>query len=171
MRRARLIVRLQQPVDGSHHGIAVAIEGDDGARSSCLNDRSVYVSGPRANCRRRKPRISNGSVGVSIGSERLAPALFLVTAVSVLRITNVQSRRVEEAGPEAPDARSPSPRTNRVRATLTRYTSSRLALTPGTRLGVYDITAQIAVGNMVDVFRTTDTKLNREVAIKFLPSS
>jgi hypothetical protein len=46
-----------------------------------------------------------------------------------------------------------------------------LALTPSTRLGVCDITAQIAVGNIGDVFRTTDTKLNREVAIKFLPSS
>jgi hypothetical protein len=44
-----------------------------------------------------------------------------------------------------------------------------LALTPSTRLGVYDIAAQIAVGNMGGVFRTTDTKLNREVAIKFLP--
>jgi eukaryotic-like serine/threonine-protein kinase len=46
-----------------------------------------------------------------------------------------------------------------------------LALTPGTRLGVYDITAQIGEGGMGQVFRATDTKLKRQVAIKILPSS
>jgi hypothetical protein len=44
-----------------------------------------------------------------------------------------------------------------------------LALTPGTRLGVYDITAQIGEGGMGQVFRATDTKLKRQVAIKILP--
>jgi eukaryotic-like serine/threonine-protein kinase len=41
--------------------------------------------------------------------------------------------------------------------------------TPGTRLGVYDITAQIGEGGMGQVFRATDTKLKRQVAIKILP--
>ena len=50
-----------------------------------------------------------------------------------------------------------------------RYTSSHLTLTPGTRLGVYDITAQIGEGGMGQVFRATDTKLKRQVAIKILP--
>jgi serine/threonine-protein kinase len=43
-----------------------------------------------------------------------------------------------------------------------------LALTPGTRLGVYDITAQIGEGGMGQVYRATDTKLKRQVAIKIL---
>ena len=44
-----------------------------------------------------------------------------------------------------------------------------MALTPGTRLGVYEITAQIGEGGMGQVFRATDTKLKRQVAIKTLP--
>ena len=44
-----------------------------------------------------------------------------------------------------------------------------MSLTPGTRLGVYDITAQIGAGGMGQVFRATDTKLKRQVAIKILP--
>jgi Tol biopolymer transport system component len=44
-----------------------------------------------------------------------------------------------------------------------------LALNPGTRIGVYEITAQIGAGGMGQVFRATDTKLKRQVAIKILP--
>jgi hypothetical protein len=46
-----------------------------------------------------------------------------------------------------------------------------LSLTPGTRLGVYEVTAPIGEGGMGQVFRATDTKLKRQVAIKILPPS
>src|SRR4051794_39652867 len=48
---------------------------------------------------------------------------------------------------------------------------SGLSLTLGTRLGVYDITAQIGEGGMGQVYRATDAKLKRQVAIKILPPS
>jgi WD40 repeat protein len=44
-----------------------------------------------------------------------------------------------------------------------------MALQPGTRLGPYEVTAQIGAGGMGEVYRATDTKLKREVAIKVLP--
>jgi len=46
-----------------------------------------------------------------------------------------------------------------------------LALLPGTRLGPYEITAPIGEGGMGEVYRATDTKLKRQVAIKVLPAS
>jgi len=46
-----------------------------------------------------------------------------------------------------------------------------LGLASGTRLGPYEVTAQIGVGGMGEVYRATDTNLKRQVAIKVLPDS
>ncbi len=42
-------------------------------------------------------------------------------------------------------------------------------LTPGSRLGPYEITSQIGSGGMGEVFKARDTRLERSVAIKVLP--
>jgi serine/threonine-protein kinase len=44
-----------------------------------------------------------------------------------------------------------------------------VALAPGTRLGPYEVIAQIGAGGMGEVYRARDTKLDRDVALKILP--
>ena len=43
------------------------------------------------------------------------------------------------------------------------------ALTPGTRLGPYEILAAIGAGGMGEVYRARDTRLGRDVAVKIVP--
>ena len=46
-----------------------------------------------------------------------------------------------------------------------------MALDVGSRLGHYDVTALIGAGGMGEVYQATDTKLNRQVALKILPEA
>jgi Tol biopolymer transport system component len=46
-----------------------------------------------------------------------------------------------------------------------------MALNPGTRLGVYEVSAQIGTGGMGEVYSAWDPRLARNVAIKVLPSA
>jgi serine/threonine protein kinase len=45
------------------------------------------------------------------------------------------------------------------------------ALSAGTRLGPYEILSALGAGGMGEVYRTRDTKLGHEVAIKILPDA
>src|SRR5713226_9296426 len=57
------------------------------------------------------------------------------------------------------------------RSPRTGYNGSRaMPLSPGARLGPYEILDSIGAGGMGEVYRAKDTRLDRTVAIKILPA-
>ena len=58
-----------------------------------------------------------------------------------------------------------------VEAENARRIGSAVSFPQGTRVGAYTIGVQIGAGGMGEVYRATDTNLNREVAIKVLPDA
>src|SRR5213595_1465523 len=52
---------------------------------------------------------------------------------------------------------------------MARPPGASLPISPGTRLGSYEILAPLGKGGMGEVYRARDSRLKREVAIKVLP--
>src|SRR5437763_15135798 len=50
------------------------------------------------------------------------------------------------------------------------YLEKRMTLTEGSKLGRYEIRSLIGVGGMGEVYRASDPKIGRDVAIKVLPA-
>ena len=78
---------------------------------------------------------------------------------------------IAKAGEESSLSRAQPANRTWVGSVVRPYNPQRLALGPGSRLGVYDIAAPIGEGGMGLVYRARDTRLNRDVALKVLPDS
>ena len=66
----------------------------------------------------------------------------------------------EQLGPDRVEA---APRQSPI------LTPPHVSLSPGTRIGAYEVAGVLGAGGLGEVYRARDTKLNRDVAIKVLP--
>jgi serine/threonine protein kinase/Tol biopolymer transport system component len=57
-----------------------------------------------------------------------------------------------------------------VRSSFLQSSLLRMSLTPGTKLGDYEVKSLLGAGGMGEVYRARDSRLGRDVAIKVLPS-
>src|SRR5688572_9714407 len=57
------------------------------------------------------------------------------------------------------------------RLPATSYRITHVSVPDGTRLGPYEVVAPLGAGGMGEVYRATDSRLKRQVAIKILPSA
>src|ERR1700752_5263440 len=140
-------------------------------RCSITSAKAVKRSivSPRARSRWQFRCVASGSDRSTFGPARCNPSGTHSTVSSQLLLPLGEGI---STGPQSIENTVPSSRERSVpHGHSAHIIALPLALTPGARLGVYEVVASIGEGGMGQVFRARDTKLDRDVAIKILPEA